>query len=95
MVRKRDGTNMGNGFSQLVGVIRDVGHNEYDKLELATVIASSPDIRIRIDNMAIDLDADDLVIPEHILDIKLNPGSRVLIMSMNNGQKYAILGKIP
>lgn len=56
----------GSGVSQLRQAIASVGYNPYDKLELATVIASPPELRIKIDNMTIDLDADDLVVAEHL-----------------------------
>ncbi len=56
----------GSGVSQLRQAIADVGYNPYDKFELAIVVASPPELRIRVDNMTIDLDADDLVVCEHL-----------------------------
>ncbi|MGG4453221.1 DUF2577 domain-containing protein [Brevibacillus porteri] len=56
----------GSGFSQLRQAIERFGYNPYDKLELATVIASPPELRIKIDNMTIELDADDIVVCEHL-----------------------------
>ncbi|WP_338461539.1 DUF2577 domain-containing protein [Brevibacillus borstelensis] len=56
----------GSGASQLVQIIRQIGYNNYDRFELATVVSPPPDLRIRIDNMALDLEADDLVVTEHL-----------------------------
>ncbi|WNF07484.1 DUF2577 domain-containing protein [Brevibacillus borstelensis] len=56
----------GSGFSQLRQVIAQVGRNDYDKLELATVTSPPPALRIKIDNMPIELEADDLVVAEHL-----------------------------
>ncbi|WP_025846473.1 DUF2577 domain-containing protein [Brevibacillus agri] len=56
----------GDGFSQLRQVVAEVGRNDYDKLELATVTAPPPALRIKIDNMALELEADDLVVAEHL-----------------------------
>nr|WP_269091478.1 DUF2577 domain-containing protein [Brevibacillus brevis] len=47
-------------------LIRTIGRNDFDKLELATVIAPPPELRIKIDNMTIELDAGDLVVCEHL-----------------------------
>lgn len=105
----------GNGFSQLVEIIREIGRNDFDKFEYATVIAPPPSIIIRVDNMPIDLDRDDVVIAGHLLeheraakidsgggyndvtiafDHALPAGQRILVASMNNGQKYAVLATI-
>ncbi|QQE73150.1 DUF2577 domain-containing protein [Brevibacillus composti] len=56
----------GSGVSQLKQMIARIGYNRFDRLELATVVSPPPDLRIRIDNMALDLEADDLVVAEHL-----------------------------
>lgn len=58
----------GSGTKQLAQVIRLLGFNEFDRLELATVTAAPPAIRIRIDNMKIDLDAANIVIAEQLAE---------------------------
>ncbi len=91
--------------------MRKYGRSDFDKFEYATVITGPPGIVIRVDNMAIDLDADDLVIADHLLahertatiagevttisfDHALPAGARVLVASIKNGQKYAVLARI-
>ncbi|MCL6560737.1 MAG: DUF2577 domain-containing protein [Firmicutes bacterium] len=37
-------------------------------IELATVVTPPPDLRIRIDNMNLNLEGDDLIVCEHLLD---------------------------
>lgn len=56
----------GSGASQLAQVIQKFGRNDFDKLELATVTSSPPELRIKVDNMPIELEADDLVVAEHL-----------------------------
>lgn len=56
----------GNGFSQLRQVIAQVGYNDFDKIELATVLAPPPGLRIQIDNMKEPLEADDLIVAQHL-----------------------------
>ncbi|MCM3592507.1 DUF2577 domain-containing protein [Brevibacillus borstelensis] len=56
----------GSGVSQLKQMIARIGYNRFDRLELATVVSPPPDLRIRIDNMALDLEADDVLVAEHL-----------------------------
>lgn len=56
----------GNGYNQLHQVIKRVGRNDFDKFELATVTSPPPEIRIRVDNWPIDLEADDIIVAEHL-----------------------------
>ncbi|WP_029100222.1 DUF2577 domain-containing protein [Brevibacillus thermoruber] len=56
----------GSGASQLVQLIRQIGYNDYDRFELATVVAPPPELRIKIDNMALELEADDVLVAEHL-----------------------------
>ncbi|MGG4344351.1 DUF2577 family protein [Paenibacillus lautus] len=60
----------GGGFSQLKHVVKTIGHNRDVDIEFATVLSPLPDIRIKIDNMPIELDADDVVVCEHLRDHK-------------------------
>lgn len=57
----------GSGSAKLRHVIKRLGYKRDNNIELATVTSGLPDIRIKIDNMNIELDADDLVICEHLL----------------------------
>lgn len=58
----------GNGISQFKALIKEVGYNKDVDIEFATVTAAPPDLRIKIDNMPLELDADDLVICEHLTE---------------------------
>jgi Protein of unknown function (DUF2577) len=56
----------GNGASQLVQLMKIHGHNKDVDIELATVTAAPPALRIKIDNMPIELEADDLIVAERL-----------------------------
>jgi ABC-type ATPase with predicted acetyltransferase domain len=58
----------GSGASKLVQLISELGYNDYDRFELATVITPAPALVIRIDNMAVDLDASDVIIAQSLTD---------------------------
>ncbi|MEW9710742.1 DUF2577 family protein [Paenibacillus sp. SI92] len=49
-------------------MIKYLGYNDFDALEFATVTAAPPNLRIKIDNMKIECDADDLVVSECLTD---------------------------
>lgn len=56
----------GNGVSQFRDVIKQLGHNVEVDIEYATILAPPPALRVQIDNMKIELDGDDVIIPEHL-----------------------------
>lgn len=56
----------GNGISQFRDVIKQLGHNVEVDIEYATILAPSPALRVQVDNMKIELDGDDVIIPEHL-----------------------------
>jgi hypothetical protein len=58
----------GTGASQLAQEIRESGYNDYDRFELATITAPLPSITVKVDNMAFDLDASDVIIAEHLTE---------------------------
>ncbi|MEC0370054.1 DUF2577 domain-containing protein [Paenibacillus chibensis] len=57
----------GSSVSQLRGLIKQVGYNKDVDIEFATVTAEPPSLRIKIDNMPIELDADDFVVAESLV----------------------------
>lgn len=57
----------GGTYSKFVQLIRQTGYNKDVDIELGAVTASPPEIRIKIDNMPIELEADDLIIAEHLM----------------------------
>lgn len=56
----------GSGFAKLGGVIKSLGYNKDIDIEYATVISPLPKLRVQIDNMKIELEADDLTLAEHL-----------------------------
>jgi hypothetical protein len=56
----------GSGFSMLRQAIKYIGYNDFDRLELATVTSPPPELKIKIDNVPIEFDADDLIVAEHL-----------------------------
>ncbi|MBT2761864.1 DUF2577 family protein [Paenibacillus sp. ISL-20] len=60
----------GGAVSQLKALIKAIGYNKNVDIEFATVLSPLPDIRIKIDNMPVELDADDVVVCEHLRDHK-------------------------
>ncbi|CAM2950775.1 DUF2577 domain-containing protein [Paenibacillus sediminis] len=102
----------GNGFSQLKDIVKKVGYNKDVDIEFATVTSPPPSLRIQIDNMKFELDADDFVVCESLtkhtrkasisggatVDIEfedvLTAGDRIVVASINNGQRYVIIDRI-
>ncbi|MFK4304369.1 hypothetical protein ABH892_004509 [Paenibacillus sp. RC254] len=56
----------GGGVSQFRDVIKQLGHNVEVDIEYATIIAPPPALRVQVDNMKIELDGDDVIVPEHL-----------------------------
>ncbi|MDH2332514.1 DUF2577 domain-containing protein [Paenibacillus polymyxa] len=56
----------GSKVLQLKDMVRKIGHNVEVDIEYATILASPPALRVQVDNMKIELDADDVIIPEHL-----------------------------
>jgi hypothetical protein len=56
----------GSGRAKLRGVLDALSKSGGARIELATVIAPLPNIRVKVDNCPIELDADDLVVCEHL-----------------------------
>jgi len=69
----------GSNISKLMQVIKKIGFNEFDRLELATVASPPPALRIRIDHNTLELDASDVVVAEHLTEhartVTLSSGS--------------------
>jgi hypothetical protein len=78
--------------SKLRSLIKRVGANTDTQPDWATVTAISPELRIQIDDMKIELDADDFAVPVR-LQGEMNVGDRVLVVGMNNGQAYAVIDR--
>jgi hypothetical protein len=57
----------GGSPSKLVQIIRKYGANTDTRIEFGTITAVSP-LRVQVDGMKIELEADDLVIAEHLTE---------------------------
>ncbi|MUG87650.1 DUF2577 domain-containing protein [Paenibacillus timonensis] len=58
------------GVGRLHHVIREIGYNKDVDIEFATILAPLPNIRARVDGQPFELDADDLIVCEHLTEHK-------------------------
>lgn len=58
----------GNSASKLVDLIKTIGHNTDVVIEFGTVTAAPPSLRVKVDGMKIELEADDVVVAESLTD---------------------------
>jgi hypothetical protein len=56
----------GSGASQLVQLIRTLGYNSDVTMELATVTSAPPELKIKVDNMNVELEKDDLIVAQSL-----------------------------
>ncbi|MFP7288277.1 DUF2577 family protein [Shouchella clausii] len=56
----------GSGASQLVQLIRKIGHNTDVSIELATVTSAPPELKIKVDHMNVELEKDDLIVVQSL-----------------------------
>ncbi|WP_338532561.1 DUF2577 domain-containing protein [Paenibacillus peoriae] len=56
----------GSKVLQLKDMVQKIGHNVEVDIEYATILAPPPALRVQVDNMKIELDGDDVIIPEHL-----------------------------
>lgn len=58
----------GSGRAKLRGILSALGERSRRDIhiELATVNSPLPNIRVKVDNMAVELDAEDIVVCEHL-----------------------------
>lgn len=81
----------GNGASQLVQLMRIHGFNKDVDIELATVTAAPPKLKIRIDKMSVELEHDDLIVSEHLTkhsrSVKIGSGGTAQTMEYQDELK--------
>ncbi|PET71852.1 hypothetical protein CN514_05600 [Bacillus sp. AFS001701] len=69
----------GSGASRLVKLMQMHGKNDSISISLATITATPPNIKLRIDGDKFDLEADDFEVAEHLTkhsrQIKINGGA--------------------
>ena len=58
----------GSNISKFVQLIKQIGYNDFDRFELATILSPPPDLRIQVDHMKIELDGTDVVMAEHLTE---------------------------
>jgi hypothetical protein len=84
----------GDGAARLIQLMRIHGYNKDVDIELATVTSAPPNLRIQIDNMKVELDSDDIVMTETLNKSSPQPGDRVIVASVRNGQLYIVIDKV-
>jgi Protein of unknown function (DUF2577) len=71
----------GSGAARLIQLIRQHGYNVDVNIEMATVTSAPPDLKIKVDNMKVELDRDDLVVAQYLTkhkrQVKINGGTTV------------------
>lgn len=71
----------GDGAAKLVQLIRRYGYNKDVDIELATVTSAPPDLKIKVDNMKVELDRDDLIVAQcltkHKRQVKIDGGETI------------------
>lgn len=56
----------GSAASQIVQLMKHHGYNKDMDIELGTVTGSAPTLKVKVDNMSIELESDDLIVSEHL-----------------------------
>jgi Protein of unknown function (DUF2577) len=84
----------GDGAARLIQLIRQHGYNKDVDIELATVTSAPPDIKLKIDNTKLEIDKDDIVMTETFEKAAAQPGDRVVVASVKNGQLYIVFDKV-
>jgi len=56
----------GGGVSKLRDVVKQLGYNKDVDVEIGTVTAPLPDIRVKLDNANFELEREDVVVPERL-----------------------------
>jgi hypothetical protein len=79
----------GSPANQIIQIIRCVGYNDFDRIELATVTSPPPELKIKIDNVPIEFEADDLIVAEHLTKypLEIEEDGIVRTISVNNELK--------
>jgi HSP20 family molecular chaperone IbpA len=71
----------GGGAVRLIQLIQRYGYNKDVDFELATVTSPPPDIKIKVDNVNIELDRDDLIVAQYLTkhkrQVKIDGGATV------------------
>jgi Protein of unknown function (DUF2577) len=71
----------GSGAKRLIQLMRQHGYNKDVNIELATVTSAPPDLKIKVDNMKVELDRDDLIVAQYLTkhkrQVKINGGETI------------------
>lgn len=84
----------GSAGSKLRSLIKSVGANTDTRIEFGTVTAASPDFRVLVDGMKIEVEAEDCVVAERLIESGLDVNDRVIIAETNSGQTYVIIDRM-
>lgn len=64
MINKRVGRDGGTPYTKFVQMVSELGYNNSVSIEIATVTAAAPDLKIRLDAEGLELDKDELIVAE-------------------------------
>jgi len=84
----------GDGYSQLVQLIRKHGHNKDIDIELGTVVAPPPEVEIQLDSMQdFHLYKSELIFAGKVVETPLQEGDRVIVASNDAQTQFYVLDK--
>jgi len=73
--------------SNLLGLIRNQARGQLPSgIELATVVSPPPALKIRLDNMSLVLEGDDLIVCEHLLEHQRSYSTTPVVAGSNVSQ---------
>jgi hypothetical protein len=82
----------GNGASRFIQLMRQHGHNTDVTVEVGTITAAPPSIKLRLPGDDFDLDKDDVIVAGKVAQ-DLAAGDKVIVLVTNNGQQYYVIDK--
>jgi hypothetical protein len=88
----------GNGASRFIKLMQQHGANDSVKVEMATITAAPPSIKLRIDGDKFDLEADDFEVAVHLTkhtrQVKLDGGTTQVLEfqdELKNGDRVLVI----
>lgn len=96
----------GNGFSKLAQVMQQAGYNKDVALDVGTVTAAPPNIKIKLSSDGLVVEKDELIIAQHLTTytVKINDagalvnnelkvGEKVIVISDDDTEKFYVLDR--
>ena len=82
----------GNGAARFIQLMRKHGHNTEVAVEIGTITAAPPNIKLRLPGDDFDLEKDDIIVAGKVAT-ELAAGDKVIVLVTNNGQQYYVIDK--